>query len=102
MAVTVAQLGAALRISDGVNEPEEPHKTILERQLSVAVALIERNAPNAPEAIKDEAAIRITGYLFDTPTAARGDLYANAWRNSGAGALLGDWIERRAAAVESS
>lgn len=99
MAVTLAQLGAALRISDGVNEPEEPYKTILQRHLDVAVELVELHAPKAPTPIKDEAAIRVSGYLYDTPTAARGDLYANAWANSGAASLLSHWIVRRAASV---
>ena len=35
-------------------------------------------------------------YLYDSPTAASGDRYAAAWRNSGAEALVSRWVVRRA------
>ena len=53
-------------------------------------------APDAPEAIADEATIRMTATLYDSPTAAAGDRYAAAWRNSGAEALVSRWVVRRA------
>ena len=53
-------------------------------------------APDAPEGIADEAAIRLTATLYDAPTAASGDRYAAAWRNSGAEALVSRWVVRRA------
>ncbi len=96
MAVTVAQLAQALRLSDGTEAPTEPELSILNRLLGVAEAHVELLAPDAPEAVKDEAAIRMAGYLWDAPTAARGDAFANAWLNSGAGSLVSRWVDRRA------
>ena len=43
---------------------------------------------DAPEAVVNEAAIRLAGYLFDMPNAGRGITYANAGRNSGAWVIL--------------
>ena len=57
---------------------------------------VARAAPDAPEAIADEAAIRLTATLYDAPTAASGDRYAAAWRNSGAEALVSRFVVRRA------
>ena len=62
----------------------------------MSAAFIELLCPNAPDAIKDEIEVRFVGYLYDMPTAGRGDFYGNAWRNSGAGGLASRWIVRRA------
>lgn len=96
MAVTVRALAAELRISDGTADPPEPHLSILTRLLGVADAMVDQIAPDAPDAIKDEARVRFAGYLFDQPSAARGDFYSNGWRNSGAASLVARWVERRA------
>ena len=96
MAVTLIELSAALRIGDGVTAPEEPIAGILTRLSSVADAFIELQAPDAPDAIKEEATIRLVAYMYDSPPAPSGDRNANAWANSGAGALTGRWIARRA------
>ena len=81
------------------------------RLLAVASALVERYAPEAPEAISNEAAIRSAGWLADQPSAAirsetEGDIstdYApsqmSALRHSGAMALLSPWKVRRAGAI---
>ena len=37
----------------------------VDRMLAVATALVEGYAPSAPEAIQNEAAIRVAGYLYD-------------------------------------
>ena len=42
----------------------------------------------APDAVVEEAAIRLGAYLFDMPNAGRGLSYANAGRNSGAWTIL--------------
>ena len=96
MAVTLAQLAGALRIGDGTTEPEEPQLAILTRLAAVAEALVSVTAPDAPETIRDEAAVRIASYLYDAPTSAGSDRYAAAMVNSGAGGLLSRWIPRRA------
>ena len=96
MAVTLIELSAELRIGDGVTAPDEPIAGILTRLSSVADAFIELQAPDAPEAIKDEAKIRLVANLYDSPPASAGDRNANAWANSGAGSLVGRWVQRRA------
>ena len=62
------------------------------RLQGVAEAHIDILAPEAPDAVRDESIIRMVGYLYDSPTASRRDSYANAFVNSGAGALLTHWI----------
>ena len=96
MAVDVVQLAAALRIGDGTIAPVEPQLSILNRLLGVGQAIVSLNAPLAPEAVADEAVIRVAAYLYDQPTAPQGDRYANAWRSSGAGALVARWVVERA------
>ena len=96
MAIDLTQLAAALRLGDGVTAPTEPVAGLLSRLLLVSQDFVARAAPDAPEAIADEAAIRMTAYLYDAPTAASGDRYAAAWRNSGAEALVSRWVVRRA------
>ena len=96
MAVTLTQLAAALRLGDGENPPTEPVAGLITRLLGVSQAFVARAAPEAPVAIADEATIRMTAYLYDSPTAAAGGRYAQAWRNSGAEALVSRWVVRRA------
>ena len=97
MAVTTEQIANALRIT-------KPNTTVneqLTRYQKVAEAFVSRIAPDAPSDIKDEATIRMSTYLYDGPPAARGDAFANAWRNSGAGSLTAPWVVRRAPRVAS-
>ena len=96
MAVDLIQLAAALRLGDGENAPTEPVAGILSRLLGVSQAFVQIAAPEAPEAIADEATTRMSAYLFDAPTAASGDRYAAAWRNSGAENLVSRFVVRRA------
>ena len=79
--------------------------------LPVATALVERYAPDAPEAVANEAAIRVAGWLGHTAagsiakvdTGPRSTEYAvgqkGALRHSGAMSLLAPWKVRRAGAV---
>ena len=85
MAVTiaVADLVAALRLGDSAEEIAE-----VERLLAYATEAVVKHAPDASETAMNEAVRRLGGYLFDMPEAARGDGYANALRNSGAGRIL--------------
>ena len=103
MAVTITETELAEAL--GVNQ------ALADRLHPVAVALVERYAPDAPEAIQNEAAIRCAGWLADTPapslqseqygdvavTWAPGQL--SALRHSGAMALLSPWKVRRAGAI---
>ena len=96
MAIDLIQLAAALRLGDGVTAPTEPIAGIISRLLGVSQAFVQIAAPLADEAVADEATVRMTAYLYDAPTAASGDRYAAAWRNSGAEALVSRWVVRRA------
>ena len=81
------------------------------RLLAVATALVTRYAPNAPDAVANEAAIRAAGWLAEQPSAAitsesEGDIrtsYAptmlSALRHSGGMSLLSGWKIRRAGQI---
>ena len=94
MALTVSQLATAIRAGGSAQETE-----IVTRLLAVAVAQVMRYADNAPEDVRDEAAIRIAAYLYDMPNAGRNAAYASALRNSGASALLAQYRIHRAGNV---
>ena len=102
MALTIAQLSAALRIGDGFTDPDEPVLSILTRLKGVGEALVENDAPGAPDSIKDEVVIRVAGYLYDQPEAPSMAGYASAMKNSGASSLLSRWVKRRAHTVGGS
>ena len=103
MAVTITEeaLAQAIRVDTATAT----------RLLAVATALVERYAPDAPDAISNEAAIRSAGWLAEQPAAAirsesEGDIrtsYAttamSALRHSGGQALLSPWKIRRAGAI---
>ncbi len=97
-----ACLGGAIGVTD---EPT------LDRLGPAAAALVERYAPDAPIAIKNEAVVRAAGWLAQQPAAAVrsesvGDIstsyaptHTGALRHSGAMALLSPWKVRRAGAI---
>ena len=78
---------------------------------AVASAMVEREAPGAPQAIRDEAVIRFAGYLAQSDFGAIrqetiGPMsteymtsHGMAFRHSGAKALLSPWKVRRAGAI---
>ena len=96
MAVTTQNLFEALRIGEGSDIPASI-LTILERHKATAETLVESYAPNAPEAIKDEAAIRIAAWLFDAPPVQ--SVTRSPLITSGAASLLTRYRERRAKRV---
>ena len=105
MAVTldVNQLAAAIRLTDGTDgNLVEPELGMVTRLLAVGTALVAEIAPLAPDAIANESVIRVCSYLWDSPTAAAGQQYAAAWRNSGAASLVSRWVTRRAISVASN
>ena len=90
MALTTAEIAAALRITADPNiAPAEPLLSILHRQLQTAVSLVDGYAPAAPEHVRDEAAIRLTGYLYEM--APTGNVSQSPIRHSGALPLLAPW-----------
>ena len=87
LTLTQAELSAAIRLGDSTEEVAEAT-----RLLAFTTEAISRHLGDAyeaaPEAVVNEAAIRLAGYLFDQPNAGRGISFANAGRNSGAWAIL--------------
>ena len=89
---------------------------VSDRLLLVVTDLVEAYAPDAPDAVSNEAAIRCAGWLADTPSSAvaRSDavvgsvetemeygpaLRYSALRASGAMGLLSGWKQRRAGVI---
>ena len=91
MAVNVAQLAAYL----GLESQDASQNEELQRALDAATVTVEDEAPTAPAAIKDLAIQRFAAYHHDQPFAARGQSFANAFVNSGAGTVLSRWRIRR-------
>ena len=93
--VTAAEVAAALRLGDSTEEATE-----VTRLLAFATQAVTRHLHTAfadtPEAVVNEAAIRLCGYLFDQPYSTRSAAFANAGRNSGAWTMLLPWREHRA------
>ena len=81
--LTVAELRAALRLTDSAEETAEAT-----RLLAYASEAVVKHAPDAPDVAHNEAVRRLAGYLYDQPEASRGDAYGNALRNSGAARML--------------
>ena len=84
-----------MRLGDGTTALAEPLAGIVTRLEGVREALVTLYADSAPDAIKQEAVIRIAAYLYDSPDIRSGDRHAAAWRNSGAASLVAPWVEHR-------
>ena len=87
MALTRDKLAEALRLTSGGATPAE-HQDAVDRLLAVSNALVMQYAPDAPETVRDEAQVRIAGYLFDRPPETPS---AGAVFYSGAQGLLQPW-----------
>ena len=92
---TLAQLAGDLRIGDGETDPTGPAAVLLERIAATAKVLVVRYAPNAPDAIHDEAYVRVAGWLYDADPAGSTPGGPTALRSSGAASLLGPYLVRR-------
>ena len=92
--ITVSQLAAAIRVGSTTLETAQ-----VTRLLNVANTLVNEFASGAPEAIKNEAIVRVVGYLYDSPTTSKDGGYSNVLSNSGAGALLLPYRVHRAGSV---
>ena len=104
-AAAVARLQAA--VAGRTVESDEDASALGE----LASARVEREAPGAPQAVRDEAVIRFVGYWAQSDYGSiRSESigprsveyianHANAWRNCGAAGLLAPWRIRRAGAI---
>ena len=94
MAVTITALDLAveLRASDGGAALVEPLASVFSRLLGAAMALVETYAALAPEAVQNEAAIRLAAWLYDH---VPGRTFADAMGASGARSLLYPYRSRR-------
>lgn len=84
--LTVDQLLTAARVDN-----DTANREIMTRLLAVGTAKVERWAPDAPEAVQNEAVVRFAAYLYDQPQTHPGTDYGAAFRNSGAMSLLTDY-----------
>ena len=102
---------ATTRLKAAISAPDSISDERIGGIGAAASAMIERYAPGAPVALRDEALIRAAGYLLDAGTGAvakesvgplsldRVTNHAPAFRNCGAAALLSRWRVRRAGAI---
>ena len=101
LTLTQAELSAAIRLGDSAEENAEAA-----RLLAFATEAITRHLGDAyettPEAIVNEAGIRLAAYLFDMPNAGRGLSFANAGRNSGAWTILLPYRIHRAGSTDDA
>ena len=81
--LTAATLGAAIRTA---GTPAE--NTEVARLLIYATEAVTQHVPTAPDAVHDEAVIRLAAWLYDQPNVGRGEAFAGALRKSGAAAIL--------------
>ena len=91
MVVAVSQLAAYL----GIESPDADQTAELQLLLDAANSTVEDEAPDAPTSVKNLAIQRFSAYQHDQPYAARGQSFANAFVNSGAGSVLSRWRVRR-------
>ena len=94
MVVSVGDLGVELRIVGDGADLSDAQMVVLARLRRVGDAHVALLIPTAPAAIQDECVIRLASYIYDQPLGRR-DAYANAWVNSGAGALAARWRVQR-------
>ena len=87
LTLTRGELAKAIRVGPTVEESDE-----VMRLLTYATEAISKHLGAAyattPAAVCNEAAVRLCGYLYDQPTASRGEAFAHAMRNSGAARML--------------
>ena len=84
MALTVEVLVRSLRLD--ANDADQLAEAA--RLLESTLEMVQRHAPAAPTAIKDEARLRLAGYLYDAPAAPEGGGIRSPLLYSGAAALL--------------
>ena len=107
LAVTLTREDLAQAIAGPGNITE----TRVEALLAFARERVEKTAPDAPDAVANEAVIRFAGYMYgsDFGGIRKEELgpksveyvtnHANAWRNSGAAGVLAPWAIKRAGVI---
>ena len=103
MAVTEAQAALHLRlVADEAAYSGSTYEGLVPRPLKAAVGLVARHAPDAPDDVKDEATLRLFGWLFDSGSFGSDERpavsSAGALVKSGAASLLKPWRVHRAGA----
>lgn len=97
--ITAAALAAALRV--GTSTEETAQITRLREYCIQAVSKhLGAAYATAPDPVVNEAVIRLAGYLYDSPTVSRGQGFARALANSGAGAILLPYRVHRAGSTK--
>lgn len=100
LTITVAALASAIRVGD--SEAETAEITRLRDYANVAIARhLGDTFDDTPDAVIDEAAVRLVGYLYDRPYAVRGAGFANAMRWSGAARTLLPYMTHRLGKAEA-
>ncbi len=101
MAVTrsLAQLAGDLRLGDGTLFPSGPAAVVLGRIDATARAMVTTYAPDAPDAIANEAYVRLAGWLYDQDPSGANPGGPNALRASGAASLLATYRVRRGGVI---
>ena len=100
MALTTTMLSVHLRLSgDPATPPDGALLVVLTRVLATASAMVSAYAGDAPEPIKDEAVVRLSGWLYDSDPAGSTPGGPAAMRSSGAASLLSPYRVRRAGLV---
>ncbi len=92
---TLTQLAGDLRITDGEAAPTGAVALILGRIAATATAMVEAYAPNAPNALHDEAFVRLAAWLYDSDPSGAAPGGPAAMRSSGAASLLNPYKVRR-------
>ena len=97
---TVTQLAADLRIGDGATAPTGAEAVLLARIDATARAMVlEYQSEGVPDAIHNEAYVRLAGWLYDSDPSASNPGGASALRASGALALLSPYKVRGAGLI---
>lgn len=96
MAVTISrqELQHALRV-EGADSATSAESIEVARILASTTVLVERHAPDAPDAIHNECVVRASGWLFDLNPAQR-TAAGDVLRQSGGLALMLPWRVHRA------
>ena len=100
--MTAARAALHLRlVADEASYTGSEYEGLVPGPLKAAVAIVDKHAPDAPDDVKDEATLRLFGWLFDSGQWDAGHPAVNsagALTKSGAAGLLRPWRVHRAGA----